>query len=231
MKILVIPDLHIPFHHRDAFKFLHDVISEKQPDKIICTGDLADFSAFSSWHLDPQGLSAVDELKMIRRHISKLVKFIPKLLICLGNHDLRIYKKAFKTYLPKILFKSLHDILGLPNKWEFADYHIVDNIRFEHGDAFGFHGSGMTAIRDLPLRNMQSTVFGHFHTYAGILYLSNPRMLFFGFNVGCLIDKSAYAFLYGKHWKLRPILGCGYIENGIPQFIPMLLNKRGRYIK
>jgi hypothetical protein len=77
---------------------------------------------------------------------------------------------------------------------------------------------------------MQSTVIGHIHAFAGIQWNANPRHLFFGFNVGCLIDRHLYAFKYGKKFKNKPILGVGLIENGIPKYIPMLLNQKGRWI-
>ena len=79
--------------------------------------------------------------------------------------------------------------------------------------------------------NMMSTTIGHIHSHAGINYIANIDKLIFAFNVGCLIDKSAYAFGYGKHIKAKPILGCGLIEHDVPYFVPMMLNKAGRWVQ
>ena len=106
---------------------------------------------------------------------------------------------------------------------------MVDGVRYEHGDALG-GGMGATATMRAPLRNQRSTVFGHFHSFAGIQYVASPENLNFGFNVGCLIDFKTYAFKYAKAHKARPVLGCGIVQEAIPTFIPMLLDKRGRWV-
>jgi hypothetical protein len=109
----------------------------------------------------------------------------------------------------------------------WADHWEFDGIIYEHGDPF----SGKDAAIKAAEQNMQSTVIGHVHSFAGIQYSANSKHLIFGFNVGCLIDKDAYAFAYAKKIKRKPILGCGIITNGIPQFIPMTLNSNGRWRK
>jgi len=75
-----------------------------------------------------------------------------------------------------------------------------------------------------------STVFGHFHSFAGIQYLSSTEMgTHFGMNVGCLIDQTQYAFKYGAKLKQRPVLGCGVVVKGVPHFIPMRVGKGNRW--
>ena len=49
--------------------------------------------------------------------------------------------------------------------------------------------------------------------------------------VGCLIDDKALAFEYNKTTVGRPIIGCGIIIEGQPMLIPMILDKKGRWIK
>jgi hypothetical protein len=77
---------------------------------------------------------------------------------------------------------------------------------------------------------MAPTVIGHIHAHAGIAYDANRKHLFYGFNVGCLIDHNAYAFAYAKTMATKPIIGVGLIENGIPRFVPMQLTRRGRWV-
>jgi hypothetical protein len=57
--------------------------------------------------------------------------------------------------------------------------------------------------------NRQSTVIGHIHSVSGVEYIANNKDTIYGMNVGCLIDRHAYAFDYGKDFKLKPILSCG----------------------
>ena len=70
---------------------------------------------------------------------------------------------------------------------------------------------------------------GHFHTDFCIKYWSSPEALRFGMTVGCLIDKDSLAFAYSRVNIRRPILGCAVIEDGIPQLIPMVLEKGNRW--
>ena len=40
--VLSVPDMHIPFEHRDAFQFLKSVKEYFKPKKIECQGDISD---------------------------------------------------------------------------------------------------------------------------------------------------------------------------------------------
>ena len=46
-SILVISDLHIPYHHRDSFAFLKEIKKEFKPDFIVNIRDLLDFHAIN----------------------------------------------------------------------------------------------------------------------------------------------------------------------------------------
>jgi len=226
MKVLSIPDLHCPFQHKDAFDFLIAVNKKYKPQLVISQGDEADMAAISNFDHDPEGLSAGDELKAALVELKKLYKIFPSVKVCTSNHTARPFRKAFKYGIPKAYLKDYNEFLQAPKGWEWRDYWEVDGIIYEHGEGF----SGQPGALKAALANMQSTVIGHLHSYAGIQYSANSKHLIFGFNVGCLIDKDAYAFNYGKLIKSKPILGCGIIDNGIPEFIPMILNKKGRWV-
>ncbi len=224
MVIMAIPDLHVPFHHKDAYKFLGAVKRKYKPNEIVNLGDMEDWHSISMHDHDPDGLSPGCELEELRLKLKPLAKMFPKMKICTSNHGSLPFRRAFKHGLPKKLLKSYQEILQAPKGWIWADEWIVDGIVFEHGDPY----SGAKAAINCANGNMQSTVIGHVHAFAGIQFSANSRHLIFGFNAGCLIDKHAYAFHYGKKFKSKPILGCGIIINGVPQFVPMKL-KNGRW--
>ena len=171
-------------------------------------------------------MSAGDELIASIEKLQNWYDAFPKMKICESNHTSRIYRKAYKYGIPRTYLKDYGEWMGAPKGWEWAVKWEYDGVVYEHGDAVG---GARTATRVLPLKNMRSTVFGHFHSFAGISYWANSDFLIFGFNVGCLIDKDAYAFRYGRLMKDKPILGVGIIDKGVPVFIPMMLNKRGRW--
>jgi len=39
------------------------------------------------------------------------------------------------------------------------------------------------------------------------------------------------AMAYNKNNLKRPVIGCAVIIDGIPQLIPMVLNRKGRWVK
>lgn len=223
--VLAIPDIHFPAHHADTFAFLRAVKSKYKPTEVVCLGDEIDAAALGEWDKDPDQPGAKDELDRSVALLKTLYKIFPNVKVCTSNHTSRIYRKAFKAGLPSRVLRSYAEILEAPSGWRWADSWEVNGVIYEHGEGF----SGQQGALKAATQNMQSTVIGHLHAYAGIQYYANSKHLIWGFNAGCLIDKSNPAFNYGKHIKAKPILGVGLIQNGIPTFIPMCLQKNGRW--
>lgn len=225
--VLAIPDQHFPAHHLDIFDFLIAVKNKYKPNEIVNLGDEIDAAGLGNWDKSPDMPSAGDELKEAVKYLKLLYKIFPTVKVCVSNHTDRIYRKPFNAGIPKNLIKSYSEILEAPAGWRWADHWEIDGVIYEHGEGF----SGQAGALKAAQANMQSTVIGHLHSYAGIQYYANAKHLIWGFNVGCLIDRSNPAFAYGKHIKAKPIIGCGLIENGTPRFIPMSLNSAGRWTR
>ena len=74
-RILVISDLHIPYHHQDAFKFLKAIKKEFKPDRIGKIGDCLDFHAISMHDHKPDLPSAGTELALSKEYTERYDKF------------------------------------------------------------------------------------------------------------------------------------------------------------
>ncbi len=223
--VLIIPDTQYPFSHSDHLKFLNTVADRYSPTKVVHIGDLLDFHALSDYNPDPDGDAPGKEFEKGMKHVRRLYSYFPSASLCTSNHDARPYRRAYKYGLPEAFLRKYSEWLEFPPGWSIDTKFIIDNVVYEHGEGM----SGMYAHKHAAERNMQSTVMGHLHSNAGVEYVANQRHLIFGLAVGCLIDTKAYAFAYGKNEKRKPILGCGLVAQGIPMFIPMLLNSRGRW--
>lgn len=223
--VLSVPDIHAPFEHRDAIKFLKAVKRKYKPAHVVFQGDEIDAHSLGDYDHDPDGMSAGDELEAAIQHLQPFYKLFPKAMVCTSNHTARPYRQAFKHGIPKAFLRSYAEFLRAPVGWKWADEWEVDGVIYEHGEGF----SGQQAAIKSALGNMQSTVIGHIHSFAGIQFSANSKHLIFGFNTGCLIDRHKYAFAYGKKMKTKPILGCGIISNGVPMFVPMALLSNGRW--
>lgn len=224
--VLAIPDMQIPFHHKDAFNFLEYIKNKVKPTKIVCIGDSIDSHALSDYISNPDGMSAGHEHKSALEYLKEFYQIFPKGIEVDSNHNNRIFRRACKSGIPKVFLKSYKEFMQAPKQWDFLQHIIIDNIMYEHGDSV----SGQVAARTAALGNMRSTVIGHHHNSAGITYVANREVMLFGMNVGCLIDNEAYAFEYNKRNKTQPTLACGVIDKGVPILYPMIINSKGRWV-
>jgi hypothetical protein len=226
-KILVIPDMQIPFEHPDALAFICAMRDEFQPDVVVNVGDEVDQMALSRFDPDPDGDGAGPELKKALKRLRPWYREFPEMLVCESNHTARVYKQAFLAGIPEAYLRTVPEWLEAPEGWTWAESFIIDGVKFEHGDAQG----GMYAARALAMRNRRSTIIGHHHSHGAVFYIANDDATIFGMNVGCLIDMNSIAFRYGKHSAYKPTLGCGVVNQGVPYFVPMMTNKKGRWTK
>ena len=226
-RILVISDLHIPYHHQDSFDFLKEIKKEFNPDFVINIGDMLDFHAISMHQHDPDLYSPGHELKASRKFVYELEGIFPKVVEVDSNHSSLVYRRALKFGMSKEFLKDYGDFLGT-KKWTWTD---DITLTMSNGQrCFFTHGRSADILKVSQAMGM-SAVQGHYHTKFVISWWANPDNLFFGMNVGCLINQKSMAFSYAKNFRTRFILGCGIILNGYPRLLPMVLNNGGRWIR
>lgn len=223
--VLVIPDLQIPFEHPDALAFIIELEARLNPTEIISVGDEVDQMALSRYDPDPDADGPTVELSRSIDALQDWYAAFPEMKVCESNHTVRVYKKAFAAGIPTAYMRDVKEWLDAPPGWEWRKSWAIDGVRYEHGDAQG----GMFAARNIAIRNRQSTVIGHHHSHGAVFYIANESEMIFGMNVGCLIDINAIAFRYAKDATFKPTLGAGVVANGVPYFVPMLINEQGRW--
>lgn len=229
LNALVISDLQIPAEHRDALSFMMHVDKAWFPDGkrvVVCVGDEFDQHTLGKYPPNPDGRSGGDELILAKHRVRDWYNAFPKVFVCTSNHTYRAWKKAFVNGIPSEFMKSVAEVYGAPPGWQWKDRWVSDGICFEHGE----NVSGATAALNAAIQNQMSTVIGHQHSHGGVIWRSAPASSLFGMNAGCLIDVEQYNFDYGKNFRIKPSLGCGVIRNGIPYFIPMILDHEHRWI-
>ena len=225
-KILVISDMHLPYQHKDAIKFLTEIKKEFKPDTIISIGDLLDGHALSFHDSNPDLFSAGHELKKAKEYVRQLEDLFPKLVEVDSNHSSLIYRRALKHGLPREYLKDYGDFLET-KKWQWVDDLTLTMSNGQR--CFFTHGRSADILKVSQTMGM-SAVQGHYHTKFLISWWANPDNLFFSMNVGCMINQKSLAFAYAKNFKTRFIIGCGIIINGIPRLLPMVLNAKGDWV-
>lgn len=226
-RILVISDLHVPYHHPDAFAFLKALKKQFKPTRIINIGDEIDNHGISFHDSDPDLLSPGDELLESIYYIGQLEKIFPEMDLVHSNHGSLSYRRGKAGGIPRHFLKDYADVLEVGPGWQWHEEILVkvhprQEILFRHQFAADIS-------KDVG-RLGCSLVQGHHHSRFEIMYNSSPRSLNWGMTVGCLIDAKSMAFEYNKLQTKRPILGVGVIEDGLPKLVPMILNGRGRWV-
>jgi hypothetical protein len=225
-RILVISDLHIPYHRPDSFEFLKEIKKEYKPDTIINIGDEIDCHALSFHDHNPDLASAGHELVRAKDFIKELESIFPEMTLLDSNHSSLVYRRAIKSGIPRGYLKEYNEFLNV-KKWNW-----VDNLTLTLPNkqrCFFTHGISADVTKVSQI-NSQSCVQGHFHSKFKIEYWANSDALFFAMQVGCLIQQTSMAFTYSKNFKTKFIMGCGMIVDSNPRLMPMVLNKEGKWI-
>jgi len=214
-NVLVIGDLHEPFCLPKYIKFCKKVQKEQNCGTVVFIGDVID-NHYSSYHeADPDGFSAGEELDRAIFKISKWYKAFPDAYVIIGNHDRLVYRKAYSSGVSKLWIREFDEVLKTP-RWEFLEELTINGVCYNHGE-------GSTA-RARMKNEMQSQVQGHYHNQFYIEYNVSPIARIFAMQVGCGVNRKAYAMAYGKHFK-KPVIGCATVSgaNPVPQLHPMEL--------
>lgn len=202
-NVLVIGDLHEPFTLEDYRQFCIDTYKKYKCTHVIFIGDIVDNHAISYHESDADGMSAGDELDEAIENIGKWYKAFPKADVILGNHDRLIMRKAFTGGIPRRWIMGYQDMFGVPG-WDFAERKVYDGVQY-------IHGEGGTA-RNRCKKDLMSTVQGHLHTQAYTEHLVGANFKIYGSQVGCGVDRKAYAMAYAKDYG-KPVIGVMVVLN------------------
>lgn len=228
-RIICISDTHLPYQHKDTFRFLKAIRDEYAINLATHVGDVFD-NHYPSYHEKEAGcLGGSEEIRESRKAAKKLEELFPELYISEGNHDILPKRKANSAQVPLEWVATPNRVYGLEGGWKWDSHHYIP-----YGDNLSFllvHSVGANT-RTNATRYSHSSVQGHHHSEFCISYQADTDTLRWSMSVGCLIDPHSPAFRYDKqNFTRRPILGCGIILEQTPILIPMTLTKSGRWNK
>jgi len=224
-RVLVISDLHCPYQHPDAVRFLTAIKEKYNPDRIINIGDEVDNHAMSFHPSDASLYSAGDELKAAREVIWQIEALYPKVDVMESNHGSLAYRKAMVAGIPKEVLRPYKSVLDVKHwKWH-PELEITLSDKqpcfFHHGKS----ANSFLALRDIGMNFVQ----GHFHEKYNIHYHGTGERLKWVIATGCLVDDHSLAMAYNNVNLKRPIIGCSIIIDGQPHLLPLVMNRKGRW--
>lgn len=201
-NVLVIGDLHEPFCLDGYLEFCKNQYKKYKCNKVVFIGDVID-NHFSSFHAtDPDGMGGKQELEHAIKKLEPWVKAFPLANVCIGNHDKMIMRKAFEGGIPKAWIKDYKDVLGAVG-WTFKDEFVYNDVVYTHGT---------NKARAKAKNDLTSVVQGHLHSDFYIDYFVGRNYAIFAMQVGCGVDREAYALAYAKNFPKQAI-GCGVVLN------------------
>lgn len=227
-RILLVSDMHLPYEHQDTLPFLAYLKAKYKPTRVICLGDELDKHSLSFHSHDPDLASPSDELARALPMIKQLKKMFTKMDILESNHGSLAYRRAKANGIPRGYLKSYNDVLGVDSDWV---WHYEMTITLPNGNKVYLHHGKAADIKKLSTSLGMCAVSGHYHQTFKVDYWANSLGLYWGMNVGCLIDDKSLAFAYNNCNLHRPLIGTGLIVDSQPVLVPLLMDENGSWIK
>lgn len=196
-RVLVISDIHIPYHSLYALQKAINYGVENKMDTILINGDLIDFHGISRYEKDPRKRRPGEEIEMTRNFLHKLADNHPKvkIILKLGNHDER-WENYLKSHAP-VLFEmaefKLDIILKLAEKGiEYVDNKRIvkiGNLSVLHGHEFGrSFFSPVNPARGAWMRAKENILVGHHHNTSEHIEKTLNGKIHGAWSQGCLSE-------------------------------------------
>lgn len=163
--LLVISDLHIPYHSTTAIKRAIEIGKKDRCSGVIVLGDLVDFHKVSRYRHDPGAPDIKTECRMAQHWLSILKLEFSNVWYIPGNHEDRL-QAYIKDNAPSL---GMLDEIKLQNLLSLDEIGITYVEGFIHcGDISFLHGhelgvSGMDPARKLFMKMKRSAICGHLH--------------------------------------------------------------------
>jgi predicted phosphodiesterase len=222
-KILIVPDLHLPFADMAAVRQVISFSKKFKPDVIVQLGDLYDQYSFSKYRRTLELTSPSEEISLGRKLAGKMweaLRATAKKASCFqlfGNHDSRLIKRVMDK-LPELEsiveepVKDLYTFKGVETKFDERDYVEIEGILFMHGFMCGL-GKHLKQFN-------QNVVVGHSHQ-GGTIFEKHKDKIIFELNAGHLADVKQLPLCYMPTKISKSTVGFGVIEDGVPSFRPL----------
>lgn len=225
-KILIVGDLHFPYHNKRAIKRVYEAIKKEKPTHIVQIGDLYDqysFSRFTKKNITTSKQEIAKANSAGKSFWSK-IRNINRAVKCyqlLGNHDIRLTKRiaekvpeAYEFVKEKL--DELYTFKGVRTIYDERDVLKIMGIIFTHGYLSQL-GSHMSYFGE-------SCVVGHSHV-GGCVYKQRNGKTIFELNAGYVGDETSEPMRYRPTTVSKWTLGYGLItfrgKIACPQFIPI----------
>lgn len=211
-RILVLSDIHYPFHDEDALTAAINYGVDNDPTIVLLNGDTIDCHELSDYDRDPRRRYTDIEMKMIGNELRIFKEAFPKARIIWkeGNHEERL-DRYMRRRAPELYGLPGMDIPGLVTMNNDADTmrgvewvsgkRVIraGHLAFLHGHEFR-GGGGVNPARWLYLRTGENSTCGHFHKTSEHSETNLARKQIGAWSTGCLSELTP-AYMPHNKWN------------------------------
>lgn len=171
-KILVLSDIHVPYHDETALGLALDAGVEAGCDAVLLNGDFMDFFSVSRYASDPTQRNLIEELAMGKKMLAYIRERFAgaQILWKLGNHEERwdhwLWNKAPEVYgLEAFSIEALMEVKKYNVRVVRDMMPIgVNKLMILHGHEYRFAISNpVNPARGLYMRAKVASMMGHLH--------------------------------------------------------------------
>lgn len=218
-KALVIPDCHVPYHHKRAFEIVLEMAKDtKDLQELVILGDFADFYAVNAHGKHPHLLhTLMKEIEEVNACLDVIDAEFPGIqkVFLEGNHEYRleryIHQNAsalFGITQWDMLFK-----LDKRPKWKAVDYGFMQYHKVLGSDLYARHEPySMSSAKASLSASACNLVYGHVHRIDEAITRRPDNSRVVNFTPGWLGDnRKKDVFGYVKrppNWQM----GCAFVE-------------------
>ena len=196
-KILVLSDIHFPYHNSKALKVAIKYGIKEGVDCIILNGDILDFYSLSDFAKDPSKPRLRKEIELGKWFLNELRLAFPTAQIYykIGNHEMRL-ERYLQVKAPEI-FDS--EEFRLDILLDFAKHHVIlvdkytvikaGKLSIIHGHEYKGAG-GIYPAKYIYSKSKVDTICGHYHRSSTYLDKNMDGQYHGGFSTGCLCELS-----------------------------------------
>ena len=212
LRALIIPDTHLPYEDKEAYKLMLKIGKLFNPHEIVLLGDYMDMMSVTGHPKDPDlEDKIINEMDYTNLKLDELDYLFPraKKKYLFGNHEFRLERyirdNAPALYRTLKLEKMLK--LDTRKNWQHFDYDYKQAIKVLGSYLYARHEPFAPNAKLCALRAMSSLVYGHVHQIeeAQIASGTNKNLRHVAFCPGWLgkSDHKAFNYLKGNpNWAL-----------------------------
>jgi predicted phosphodiesterase len=170
-KIMVCPDVHVPYQDELAWSTFLRAVEVVKPDALVLIGDFADCLSVSFHPKTPERKICLKaEIEAVNFELDRVGRLgVPRVIYCGGNHEFRTERYLAEKAPELFGMITIQDLLRVKERgWEWVPYKQwirIGKTAFTHD----VERCGVNATRQSLLDFGGNLVFGHSHR-GGIAY-------------------------------------------------------------